>query len=346
VLLLLSHLGVSYREMLFNIHEFVDRNPENNRRSNVQKILDIYPQCTDYYFCVPSSFSVELNYIGITNCTPQNWNHCKVSGSEIYNVIEQITSKIPKPWNLAYYISFNQINWFKNVLPHIEITTLNQNRVATLLPYSSNISIGWNSYEKKNIIYLSFEVGEDVNRIDKYLKDTSLFLNTKFKSLDTFVYFNEEEILMNKAIAEKIQPILERHKKIILSSYEGILSSQNDAHPISPKKAIIKLVKNTEFLYFGCENGVYSISKIDKNNHQIKIYLDYANRNLSAAIRYTGINFMYSFDVIDIIPNQQEDIEIYIKYIFDAIMEMEINLFNIISTEYPPTPSWFIYSNT
>lgn len=255
--------------------------------------------------------------------------------------------KIPKPWNLAYYICFNQINWFKNVFPHIEITPLNQNKVATLLPYSSNISIGWNSYEKKNIIYMSFEVGEDADSIDRYLKDASLFLNANYKAVDTFVYFNEEETLVNKALAEKIQPVIIKYKNTILSTYyDGIHLPQRNFRPVSPKKAIFKLIKNSDFQFFGCENGVYLITKIDKYNHQIKIYLDYANRNLSAAIRYTGINFMYSFDIKDIISNQQEDIENYIQNILNTAKDMEFNLFDIISTTYPSTPSWFIYSNT
>lgn len=56
VLSLLNNLGVSYKEMLYNINEFVSRNPQNSRKSNIQKVLDAYPQCIDYYFCIPCSF--------------------------------------------------------------------------------------------------------------------------------------------------------------------------------------------------------------------------------------------------------------------------------------------------
>jgi len=346
VISLVEHLGVNYEEVLFKFYDFVDKKSSVNKKIKVQRLLDMYPQYTDYYFCDPCTFASDINYVGFTNCEPDNWNKSKSYVSGLSNIIEEITLKIPRPWNIDYQIVFNQIGWFGNSLPQIEITSKNKDRVPTLLPISSNISIGWNGYERKNKVILSFEITESTKEYKRYVEETAAFLKTNYKEFNSYVYFEDEEIFFNKNIEKNIKQTINKYEEKVNDILINKLAFENGTSTISPRKAICKLIKNLDFMYFGCENGVYAISKVDKYNHQVKIYLDYAGGILSAAIRYTGINFLYSFNIQDIQPKFQEEVEEYFKYVLAAVNELEGDLFDIISSSYPETPNWFTYCNS
>lgn len=343
---LMDYLGVTYKDILFKFYDFVDKKSKVSAKNKIERIFDVYPQCEDYYFCNPCSFASGINYVGFTNCEPDNWNKIKSNDSVIYNLIGEIIFKIPKPWNIGYQIAFNQINWFDGTIPQIEITSRNKNRVQILHPMSSNISIGWNSNERKNKIILSFEITESTKNCEKYIEETAAFLHTSYKDFDSYIYFEDEEILENKAVEKSLKPIINEYAKKIFDSGIKKLMVENGSGTISPRKAICKIIKHLDYIYNGCDNGIYTISKVDRYNHQIMIYLDYADGIISAALRYTGINFLYSFDIKEIQPKFQEEIEEYLKYILTTVNKLGENLFNIISDNYPETPSWFIYSNS
>lgn len=342
----MDYLGVTYKEILFKFYDFIDKKPQVNAKNKMVRIFEMYPQCSDYYFCTPYSLTSDINYVGFSNCEPDNWNKIKSNDSIICNLINEIILKIPNPWNIGYKIAFNQINWLEGTIPQIEITTKNKNRVPTLLPMSSNISIGWNSYERKNKVILNFEITEDTKNYKKYLEETAAFLSTDYKEFYSYVYLEDDEILENRAIEKNLKQLISKSEKKVFESCTKKLTIENGSGTISPRKALCKVIKNMEYLYYGCENGVYAISKVDKCNHQIKIYLDYADGILSATIRYTGINFSYSFPIKEIHPKFQEEIEQYLKNVLAAANELEENLFNIITDSYPKTPNWFTYSNS
>jgi hypothetical protein len=286
-------------------------------------------------------------------------------------MIKNIVKGIPRPFNIPFCeVIIEGVNWFYKNAREMPKEKGSLRSGSTDIPAPHIAIIKEFDYGNKfNLIKICIEVTGSTG-LD--ILDDSLIME-KFNNIFGGYYQSDmifmpeeherEEYKYKKEMADRITKDMESkfwdHKKD-MPVYSGILPHRLewDIHSaikhfpglppkMSPKSAILKAFRQTDYRYAGCQNLFYTLEKIDQTNNQVCLIISMAPncRRLDASVRYRGLGFEHHIFLFCYTPDDQEGVNQFMENIGVAVEYLELHYFPKIQKIYGETPAWVRYTN-
>ena len=105
-------------------------------------------------------------------------------------------------------------------------------------------------------------------------------------------------------------------------------------------KALCKATGHRYVTYF---DFVYEFEKIDPLGHKIRclVMRGPLGQRIDFAIDYDGLGFGHQFSFASYRPNNQQEADLYLDALMEALVDFENQYLLPIGQHYPPTPKWY-----
>ena len=313
-------------------------------KGSVEKCVDKYPSLKKYYLD------------GEMSSIPSNWPagniHVDKSDEE---TIRALIRKVPRPfsfWASTFFL--DNVHWFDtiNTIP-ATYNVKRPNAYGFGFQLSNNIRFikHFDTGRKLNLVSATIEV---TNTDDCLLDDSSVLeLLTSYLqkpyARSMIVAFNEQENIEKEKAIAKTKHIIDRIHSAFLEAAEkpgtgNIYQGLTGLASLSPKQVFSKVGKKWGYTYKGYGCFIYTIRKINKNNHCFDL-LAFVERDktLGCIFELKGINFAYSINMGKVLTTSETQLEDGINKMFQKVGKVESELEDILLENHGKSPVWLEY---